>query len=98
MAQNIFCKNQKSNSKDYDNNFDRIFQKEICYDCYWSQKYENHELGPIVVPVFIKCGKCQKDEKNRQDTGGGCSICGTAPCTNIEGTYWLCKPCEGEFR
>jgi len=26
MTQNLFCKNQKSNSKDYNDNFDRIFK------------------------------------------------------------------------
>lgn len=28
-----------------------------------------------------------------QDTGGGCSVCGSLPVVNVEGTYWLCGPC-----
>ncbi len=31
-----------------------------------------------------------------EDTGGGCSICGDTPAKNIQGTYWLCEPCEQE--
>ncbi len=38
------------------------------------------------------------DEKNKQDTGGGCSICGASPCENIEGTYWLCESCKEEYK
>jgi hypothetical protein len=28
-----------------------------------------------------------------KDTGGGCSVCGGLPVTNVVGTYWLCVPC-----
>ena len=33
------------------------------------------------------------NEKNKLDTGGGCSICGGKPAVNPEGTLWLCKDC-----
>ena len=36
------------------------------------------------------------EDKNKADTGGGCSICGTFPCINIEGAYWLCESCKAE--
>ena len=28
-----------------------------------------------------------------RDIGFGCSICGTMPAINVEGTYWLCYDC-----
>ncbi len=34
--------------------------------------------------------------KQKRDTGGGCSICGSEPATNISGTYWLCASCIAE--
>ena len=38
------------------------------------------------------------DDKQKQieDTGGGCSVCGTEPAKNVEGTYWLCADCLRE--
>ena len=35
-------------------------------------------------------------KKNKRDTGGGCSICGSFPCVNVDGAYWLCGPCVSE--
>ena len=29
----------------------------------------------------------------KEDTGGGCSVCGDIPAFNVVGTYWLCGLC-----
>ena len=35
-------------------------------------------------------------KKIKQDTGGGCSICGNLPVVNVDGSYWLCGTCVRE--
>ena len=41
--------------------------------------------------------KIKDSPAKKNDTGGGCSICGRNPAVNIEGTYWLCGPCVNEY-
>lgn len=35
-------------------------------------------------------------KKLKQDTGGGCSVCGKLPVINVDGAYWLCGQCVGD--
>ena len=36
------------------------------------------------------------ESKLKQDTHGGCSVCGYLPVVNVSGTYWLCGSCVAE--
>ena len=36
------------------------------------------------------------ENKLKQDTHGGCSVCGYLPVVNVYGTYWLCGSCVSE--
>ncbi len=35
----------------------------------------------------------EANAKNKKDTGGGCSICGSYPAIDVEGSYRLCGSC-----
>ena len=36
------------------------------------------------------------EERNKEVTGGGCSICGSYPTADVGYDYWLCWPCVKE--
>ncbi len=48
---------------------------------------------PFTIDFWVysnKEAKSLSEIKKKRDTGGGCSVCGSNPAVNIEGTYWLC--------